>query len=54
MYDPVSNLIFGLEYNYGYKNSTHEGRILAGTSILTSLSQSRPAHRISFGLFFNF
>jgi hypothetical protein len=54
MYDPVSNLIFGLEYNYGYKNSTHEGSILTEKGVVTSLSQSRPAHRISFGLFFNF
>jgi|GEM_PF-614090 len=54
MYDPVSNLIFGIEYNYGYKQSTHEGNILTTAGTLTKLSQSRPAHRISFGLFFDF
>ena len=54
MYDPVPNLIFGIEYNYGYKKSTHTGTINNGTAVLPEVSQSRPAHRISFGMFFDF
>lgn len=54
MFDPVPNLILGLEYNYGYKRSTHNGSITTPTVVVTSVDQSRPAHRISFGLFFDF
>ncbi len=54
MYDPVPNLIFGLEYNYGYKSSKHEGSIATSSGLVTELSQSRSAHRISFGVFFDF
>jgi hypothetical protein len=54
MYDPVPNLIFGLEYNYGYKRSKHEGSITTLAGSVTEISQSRPAHRISFGVFFDF
>jgi hypothetical protein len=54
MFDPVPNLIFGLEYNYGYKASTYKGSIDTGTEVVTDLTQSRPAHRISFGMFFDF
>lgn len=54
MYDPVPNLIFGIEYNYGYKASTYKGSINTGTQIVPEVTQSRPAHRISFGMFFDF
>jgi len=54
MYDPVPNLIFGLEYNYGYKSSKHEGSIITSAGPVAEVSQSRPAHRISFGMFFDF
>jgi hypothetical protein len=54
MFDPVPNLIFGIEYNYGYKASTYKGSIDTGTQVVTDLTQSRPAHRISFGMFFDF
>lgn len=54
MYDPVPNLIFGIEYNYGYKKSVHEGNIAIASGSVTELTQSRPAHRISFGMFFDF
>ncbi len=55
MYDPVPNLIFGLEYNYGYKQSNHRGNItVAPGDVAQTVSQSRPAHRISFGVFFDF
>ena len=54
MYDPVANLIFGIEYNYGYKKSTHKGTITDGANTLSEISESRPAHRISFGVFFDF
>jgi hypothetical protein len=54
MYDPVPNLIFGIEYNYGYKKSTHVGSIVTPGGTVAELSESRPAHRISFGLFFDF
>lgn len=54
MFDPVPNLILGLEYNYGFKRSRHDGSITTPTEVVTSVDQSRPAHRISFGLFFDF
>ncbi|MBK7034115.1 MAG: hypothetical protein IPH49_12825 [Ignavibacteria bacterium] len=54
MFDPVPNLILGIEYNYGYKRSTHTGTITTPTAVVSSIDQSRPAHRISFGMFFDF
>jgi hypothetical protein len=58
MYDPVPNLIFGIEYNYGYKSSKHEGSIVTSVGpppvSVAEITKSRPAHRISFGVFFDF
>jgi hypothetical protein len=55
MFDPVPNLIFGVEYNYGYKRSTHNGAItVAPGDVQQQVAASRPAHRISFGVFFDF
>jgi hypothetical protein len=54
MYDPVPNLIFGLEYNFGSKSAKHEGSVYTAEGVETEVSQSRPAHRISFGVFFDF
>jgi hypothetical protein len=54
MYDPVPNLIFGLEYNYGYKKSDHTGSLTGAAGTVSEVTKSRPAHRISFGMFFDF
>jgi len=55
MFDPVPNLIFGIEYNYGYKKADHEGSLTStGGGTVEEITQSRPAHRISFGMFFDF
>jgi len=54
MFDPVPNLVFGLEYNYGYKRSTHEGTIATPQGVVEKIDESRNAHRISFGVFFDF
>jgi len=48
-------MIFGLEYNFGSMSAKQQGSIVTpeeGT--VANLSQSRPAHRISFGVFFDF
>ncbi len=54
MFDPVPNLILGIEYNYGYKKSIHQGSITIPSGVVSQVDQSRPAHRISFGMFFDF
>jgi len=54
MYDPVPNLIFGLEYNFGSKSAKHVGSVRTADGVEAEVSQSRPAHRISFGMFFDF
>jgi hypothetical protein len=54
MYDWLPNLILGLEYNWGNKETVHVGDIDTGTEVLTRLEKDRDARRISFGLFFNY
>lgn len=54
MYDPIPNMVFGLEYNFGFKNASHKGMITTPSGVVSTLEQSRPAHRISFGFFFDF
>jgi len=54
MYDPVPDLVFGIEYNYGYKNQKNQGSISTPSGSMAEVTKSRPANRISFGVFFNF
>jgi len=54
MYDPVPALVFGVEWNVGYKESVHEGTITTGEGTVGRVEASRWAQRISFGLFFDF
>jgi len=54
MWDWLPNLIMGLEYNYGYKDTVHVGTIDTGEDVLMRLEKGRAAQRVSFGLFFNF
>ena len=54
MYDWLPNLSMGLEYNWGHKDTLHTGSIDTGEEIVARLEKGRSAHRISFGLFFNF
>jgi hypothetical protein len=54
MYDWLPNLVMGLEYNWGNKDTIHTGAIDVGDEIVTRVAQDRTAQRISFGLFFNF
>lgn len=54
MYDWLPNLILGLEYNYGKKETTHTGSIDTGDVVLSRLEKGRDARRISFGLYFNY
>ncbi len=54
MYDPIPNLSFGVEYNWGKKKDAYNGVISDGTEVVNALQQSRNANRVSFGAFFNF
>lgn len=54
MFDPVPNLSFGLEYNYGFKRTSTYGDITDGTNYFQEEAKKRKAQRISFGAFFNF
>ena len=54
MWDWLPNLVLGLEYNWGKKDTIHQGLIDTGDEIITRLEQGRGAQRVSFGVFFNF
>jgi len=54
MYNWLPNLILGLEYNMGNKDTTHVGAIDTGEEVLARLEKDRSARRVSFGLFFNY
>jgi hypothetical protein len=54
MWTPEPALTFGIEYNYGNQRDKYEGAIDTGDEVVASLEKSRDAHRISFGLFFDF
>ena len=54
MWDWLPNLILGVEYNYGYKDTLHVGNIDLGDEVVTRLEKGRAAQRVSFGVFFNF
>jgi hypothetical protein len=54
MWDWLPNLILGVEYNWGKKDTIHQGSIDTGEEIITRLEKGRAAQRISFGVFFNF
>ena len=54
MYDWLPNLILGVEYNWGEKDTLHTGTITTDDEVVNRLEKGRSAQRISFGLFFNF
>jgi hypothetical protein len=54
MWTPEPALTFGIEYNYGNKRNKYDGAIDTGDEVVASIEKSRDAHRISFGLFFDF
>ncbi|TAJ15495.1 hypothetical protein DMA11_00975 [Marinilabiliaceae bacterium JC017] len=58
MYDPFENFTLGVEYNLGYKENVYHGDIVYDETgenhDSDRLSKGRNAHRISFGLFYNF
>ncbi len=56
MFDPTDNLTFGVEYNYGVKQTAHSGHLTdeSTTEEKDAIDKSRSASRISFGVFFNF
>ena len=54
MYDWLPNLILGVEYNWGKKDTFHTGTVTTDDDVVIGLEKGRSAQRISFGLFFNF
>jgi len=54
MYDWLPNLVLGVEYNWGEKDTLHVGEITTDDGVVGRLEKGRSAQRISFGVFFNF
>ncbi len=53
MVDPFEDFTVGVEYNIGNKQNTYMGNFNSSTTEET-LQKNRMAHRINFGLFYNF
>ena len=54
MYDWLPNFVLGVEYNWGKKDTVHQGSIDTGDEVVARIEKGRVAQRISFGVFFNF